>query len=238
MKHSYSGIIAAARLHTRSAAIHQKAIAHRALSEFGGQKNQVDDLVGPYLRAKQTHDILHDVSVDAEIAKRILNGSAHPEQEPLMEFTQLAFAVKGADMPRREAALAAVTSVADSLAAALAENAQVLKEVLVDAKQALVKAVAANGLNTQSLRAKSNVGLQLLEGTVAHKSLPRELLTGVGGLTAQGEQRLAENVSKDYLRELEDEQILRDEFTEHDKKAAKLALQNRAKVALANLGVN
>jgi len=237
MKHPYQGLIKTVAAHTRTAGIHQRVVGQQPISGFTG-KQSVSDVAGFYLRAKTSHDVLNDAGVDVIVAQQILDNTAAKGQTAVGPLSELAAQAKSGSYEARQAVKAALQSMLDDINDGLAANAEVLKSMLRDAKSALVKCVANDALDIDSLRRSNGAGLQLVEGTLVYKHLPSEVLNGHGGLTASGTKRLAEMVSKDYLQEISDDKLLADEYDAHDKRAIKAAMKAKAVAALAALGGN
>ena len=233
--HPYQGAVKTVAAHTRTAAIHQRAVAQQPLSSFVG-KQSVDALAGFYLRSVQSHRVLNDCGVDCIVAQQILDNTAKAGQQPVGQLSELALQAKSGSYEARQAVKAALQSMLDEINDGLKANLPVLRAMLADAKKAIVKAAANNALDTKSLRNAGGAGLQLCEGTHIYPHLPAEVIHGTGGMTADGEKRLAEFVAKDYLREIEDDKILADEYAAHDKRAIQSALKAKAVAALAALG--
>ena len=235
MQHPYQGAIRTVASHIRTAAIHQRAVAQNPLSSFVG-KQSVDALAGFYLRSVHSHRVLNDIGVDCVIAQRILDNTAKAGQQPVGPLSELAVQAKSGSYEARQSVKAALQSMLDEINDGLKANVPILQAMLADAKKAIVKATANAALDTKSLRHAGGAGLQLVEGTHIYNHLPAQAIHGHGGLTADGEKRLAEFVTKDYQRELEDDRILADEYAAHDKRAIQSALKAKAVAALASLG--
>jgi hypothetical protein len=235
MNHFYQGAIRTVSSHIRTAAIHQRAVAAQPLSSFTG-KQSVDALAGFYLRSFESHRVLNDCGVDVIVAQQILDNTAKAGQPAVGPLSELAMQAKGGSYEARQSVKAALQSMLDEINDGLKANLPILQAMLKDAKRALVKAAANNALDTKSLRNAGGAGLQLVEGTHVHRHLPAEVIHGIGGMTDAGEKRLAEFVSKDYLREIEDNRILADEYAAHDKRAIKASLKAKAVAALSSLG--
>jgi hypothetical protein len=236
--HPLSGMIVGVKAHVRVASVHQKARAMQSLSDIRGTyKKRVSDICGPYIRAHESFCRLSDVAADVAVAKQFLQGSEADGQTAIGYFSELALEARKASPEARISATVALDSVHVAVNDAVTELEPVMKKSLADARETLVKYVCANVLHTKSMLDNNRAGLVLAEGTVIHAELPRELLTGAGGLTDSGEEKLAASVTKSYLRQLEDERLIREEYANADAREAQKMLHARATAALSMMGV-